>query len=132
MEGFTLGIVLVIVAGIMEGLFSLGVTRTPNWKFENIWGLGSLIALVLVPWPLAVLGAGIAVVAVVGEPAGHLELDEERPPGHGFDDLEANGLAVLVSHPQVGAAGLCAAGSVDVRASDVQTGVERGRGHFNP
>ena len=28
-------------------------TTTPRWKWENIWGLGSLIALVAVPWPLA-------------------------------------------------------------------------------
>lgn len=55
MQGFVLGIALVIIAGVLEGLFSMGVTRTPKWKFENIWGLGSLIALVLVPWPLALL-----------------------------------------------------------------------------
>ena len=47
------GILLVIAGGALEGLFSLPVTRTPKWCWENIWGLGSLIALVLVPWPLA-------------------------------------------------------------------------------
>ncbi|MBL7115743.1 MAG: hypothetical protein ISS35_08245 [Kiritimatiellae bacterium] len=55
MSAFVVGIILVIVAGVLEGLFSMGVTRTPKWKFENIWGIGSLIALVLVPWPLALL-----------------------------------------------------------------------------
>jgi len=55
MDGFFLGIALVICAGALEGLFSLGVTRTPKWKWEHIWGLGSLIALVVVPWPLAIL-----------------------------------------------------------------------------
>ena len=29
--------------------------RTPRWKWENIWGLGSLVALVVVPWPVALL-----------------------------------------------------------------------------
>lgn len=48
-----LGILLVIVGGAMEGLFSLPVTRTPRWRWENIWGLGSLLALILVPWPVA-------------------------------------------------------------------------------
>ena len=48
-----IGILLVIAGGALEGLFSLPVTRTPNWRWENIWGLGSLIALVLIPWPLA-------------------------------------------------------------------------------
>jgi len=52
MSEFFLGIILVIVAGALEGLFSLPVTRVPKWKWENIWGLGSLIALVVVPWPL--------------------------------------------------------------------------------
>ncbi len=48
-----IGIVLVIAGGALEGLFSLPVTRTPRWQWENIWGVGSLIALVLVPWPVA-------------------------------------------------------------------------------
>jgi len=52
-DQFLLGIILVILAGACEGLFSLGVTRTPQWKWENIWGLGSLLALLLVPWPVA-------------------------------------------------------------------------------
>jgi L-rhamnose-H+ transport protein len=47
------GTLLVIVGGALEGLFSLPVTRTPKWRWENIWGLGSLIALLLVPWPVA-------------------------------------------------------------------------------
>jgi L-rhamnose-H+ transport protein len=48
-----LGILLVIAGGAMEGLFSLPVTRTPRWQWENIWFLGSLVALLLVPWPVA-------------------------------------------------------------------------------
>lgn len=50
-----IGLWLVFLAGALEGLFSLGVTRTPKWKWENSWALGSLIALVVVPWPLALL-----------------------------------------------------------------------------
>jgi L-rhamnose-H+ transport protein len=49
------GLWLVFLAGALEGLFSLGVTRTPKWKWENTWALGSLIALTVVPWPLALL-----------------------------------------------------------------------------
>jgi L-rhamnose-H+ transport protein len=48
-----LGILLVVIGGALEGTFSLPVTRTPRWKWENIWGLGSLVALVLFPWPVA-------------------------------------------------------------------------------
>ena len=55
MNDFVLGLMLIVAAGALEGLFSLGVTRTPKWRWENIWGLGSLIALLVVPWPLAIL-----------------------------------------------------------------------------
>jgi len=50
-----LAILLVIAGGALEGLFSLGLTRTPEWKWENIWAMGSLAALVLLPWPVAYL-----------------------------------------------------------------------------
>jgi L-rhamnose-H+ transport protein len=50
---FFIGVLLVVAGGALEGLFSLPVTRTPNWRWENIWGLGSLAALLLVPWPVA-------------------------------------------------------------------------------
>jgi L-rhamnose-H+ transport protein len=46
------GPVLIVLGGVMEGLFSLPVKLTPKWSWENIWGLGSLFALVLVPGPL--------------------------------------------------------------------------------
>jgi len=46
------GTALIILGGVMEGLFSLPVKLTPRWSWENIWGLGSLAALVLVPVPL--------------------------------------------------------------------------------
>jgi len=54
-DPFLLGVLLVAIGGVLEGVFSLGVTNTPRWRWENIWGLGSLIALVLVPWPAAFL-----------------------------------------------------------------------------
>lgn len=49
------GLLLIILGGIMEGLFALPMKFTPDWEWENIWGAGSLVALVLVPWPLALL-----------------------------------------------------------------------------
>jgi L-rhamnose-H+ transport protein len=51
----SLGILLVLVGGIMEGTYALAMKFTPKWKWEHIWGAGSLAALVLVPWPLALL-----------------------------------------------------------------------------
>ncbi len=37
----------------MEGAYSLPLKFTPKWNWENTWGIGSLAALVLVPWTLA-------------------------------------------------------------------------------
>jgi L-rhamnose-H+ transport protein len=46
------GALLIILGGVMEGLFTLPVKLTPKWSWENIWGAGSLAALVIVPVPL--------------------------------------------------------------------------------
>lgn len=54
MDGFILGIMLVILAGVLEGLFSQGVTRTPQLEMGKH------------------LGAGIARVAGAGSLAGGL------------------------------------------------------------
>ncbi|MFN8006362.1 MAG: L-rhamnose/proton symporter RhaT [Terriglobia bacterium] len=49
------GILLILLGGIMEGAFALPLKLTPKWKWENIWGAGSLMALLLIPWPVALL-----------------------------------------------------------------------------
>jgi L-rhamnose-H+ transport protein len=49
------GAALIVLGGMMEGSFSLPVKLTPKWSWENIWGSGSLAALVLVPGPLLLL-----------------------------------------------------------------------------
>jgi len=46
------GALLIILGGMMEGLFTLPVKLTPKWAWENIWGAGSLAALLIVPIPL--------------------------------------------------------------------------------
>lgn len=50
-----IGFVLIVFGGIMEGVFSLPLKYTSKWSWENIWGAGSLMALLIVPWPLAFL-----------------------------------------------------------------------------
>lgn len=50
-----IGLILLILAGVMEGGFTLLLKYTPKWQWENTWGAGSLMALVLVPWPLAII-----------------------------------------------------------------------------
>lgn len=49
------GLLLIVLGGVMEGLFALPMKFVPEWSWENIWGAGSLAALLLVPWPLALL-----------------------------------------------------------------------------
>ena len=48
-----LGILLVVVAGIMEGIYPVATRYTPRWKWEHIWGAGSLMSILLVAWPIA-------------------------------------------------------------------------------
>jgi L-rhamnose-H+ transport protein len=50
---FVIGFLLVIAGGLMEGSFSLPLKFTPKWNWENIWGAGSFMAFLLVPWTLA-------------------------------------------------------------------------------
>jgi L-rhamnose-H+ transport protein len=49
----TIAFGLVVFGGVLAALFIVPTTTTPRWQWENIWGLGSLIALVAIPWPLA-------------------------------------------------------------------------------
>jgi L-rhamnose-H+ transport protein len=46
------GAFLIVLGGVMEGLFTLPVKLTPRWSWENIWGAGSMAALLIVPIPL--------------------------------------------------------------------------------
>jgi len=52
---YSIGILLVVLGGVLEGLFSIPITKVKKWEFENIWGTGSLFALLLLPWPLVLL-----------------------------------------------------------------------------
>ena len=48
-----LGFALILMGGIMEGSYSFPLKVNRGWDWENTWGAGSLMALLLVPWPLA-------------------------------------------------------------------------------
>ncbi len=50
-----LGVALVLVGGAMEGSFVFPLKLTPKWGWENTWGAGSLLALLIIPWPVAFL-----------------------------------------------------------------------------
>ena len=44
-----IGIALVLAGGVMEGAFALPLKLTRKWSWENTWGAGSLVALLLIP-----------------------------------------------------------------------------------
>jgi L-rhamnose-H+ transport protein len=52
---FIIGFLLMLLGGICQGVFSFPLKYASKWEWENTWGAGSLMALVLVPWPLALL-----------------------------------------------------------------------------
>ncbi len=52
---FSVGLFLVIIGGLMEGSFSLPLKYMPRWGWENSWGAGSLLAILLIAWPVALL-----------------------------------------------------------------------------
>jgi len=49
-----LGFSLVVVGGIMQGTYFLGLKYVEPWKWENIWGFYAVLALVVLPGGLAV------------------------------------------------------------------------------
>jgi L-rhamnose-H+ transport protein len=52
---FFVGFLLMLAGGIFQGTFSFPLKYTSRWSWENTWGAGSLMALLLLPWPLAFL-----------------------------------------------------------------------------
>lgn len=49
----TLGLLLVIGAGILNGSFALPTKKTTKWAFENTWLVFSVVALLVVNWIIA-------------------------------------------------------------------------------
>jgi len=49
------GIGLVILAGILNGLFAVPMKFMPQWKWEHTWLVYSLVGMVVFPWGVAFL-----------------------------------------------------------------------------
>lgn len=49
------GILLALVAGILNGSFAAPTKYTGRWKWENIWAIWAVLAFFVVPWFLAIL-----------------------------------------------------------------------------
>ncbi len=52
---FIAGFLLMLLGGIFQGTFSFPLKYNSKWAWENTWGVGSLMALIVLPWPLAIL-----------------------------------------------------------------------------
>jgi L-rhamnose-H+ transport protein len=49
------GIVLVIVAAILQGVFLLPMTRARGWKWEHVWLAFSLTGMIILNWVVALI-----------------------------------------------------------------------------
>jgi L-rhamnose-H+ transport protein len=55
MQDVTMGGLLLVLAGIMNGSFALPMKAMPRWQWENIWLIWSILALLFLPLGLAIL-----------------------------------------------------------------------------
>jgi L-rhamnose-H+ transport protein len=59
----------IAAAGILNGSFAVPMKAARTWKFEHIWGVFSLLAMIVIPWSavlLAIPGWGGVVAAIPG------------------------------------------------------------------
>jgi L-rhamnose-H+ transport protein len=50
MSSFTIGVVLAIIAGIINGSFAAPIKYAKVWKWENIWAVWAIFGMVIFPW----------------------------------------------------------------------------------
>lgn len=53
MNNTTVGVLMAVVAGVLNGSFASPTKCVGRWKWENIWALWAVVALFLFPWILA-------------------------------------------------------------------------------
>ncbi len=61
-----MGFSLVVVGGVMQGTYYLGLKYVSPWKWENIWSLYAVFALIVLP-----IGMAVATVPHLGEMLSH-------------------------------------------------------------
>jgi hypothetical protein len=52
MSEVTIGVVLALAAGVLNGSFAAPTKYVSLWKWENIWAVWAIVALLLPPWVL--------------------------------------------------------------------------------
>ena len=53
-EHFWVGMLIVFVAGLVNGSFPLPMKYSRTWAWENTWSVYSVVALLSLPWILAI------------------------------------------------------------------------------
>ena len=53
--GFGLGVLIILTGACANSAFGLGLKFTRSWKWEHIWLLFSVTAMILIPWVLGFL-----------------------------------------------------------------------------
>lgn len=74
MSSLTVGVILAIVAGILNGSFAAPVKYAKIWKWENIWSVWGLFGMVVIPWLVVFLTIPNAATVYSGVPAKSLAL----------------------------------------------------------
>jgi L-rhamnose-H+ transport protein len=49
------GVLLALLAGILNGSFATPTKYAARWKWENLWAIWAVVAFFVVPWSLAIL-----------------------------------------------------------------------------
>src|SRR5713226_4933402 len=55
MSDVSLGVLIALAAGVVNGSFAAPTKYTTRWKWENIWAVWAVVALFITPWLLAFL-----------------------------------------------------------------------------
>lgn len=55
MSDVSLGVLITLAAGLVNGSFAAPTKYTARWKWENIWAVWAVVALLIAPWLLAFL-----------------------------------------------------------------------------
>ncbi len=55
MSDVSLGVLIALAAGLVNGSFAAPTKYTTRWKWENIWAVWAVVALFVTPWLLAFL-----------------------------------------------------------------------------
>lgn len=49
------GVLLALIAGILNGSFAAPTKYATRWKWENVWAIWAIVAFLVVPWSLAIM-----------------------------------------------------------------------------